>query len=218
MKNYLFIKNTYGNYETIYTDVQNVVQNVEFIINGVDVYKIAQDSDMRIYVGELIFASDSICEFSEMVDEFYKILEKYKEKEKDMKEFFLTHRITISNKVNREGFVYSKDLQTQLGMKKLEKLEDIEDRLGIDIVKLYKAHMQNVIYHKNRRSNKIEECNVFRSSIDRFANGIFTFTLILESINNEKRFAVTSDDYGKTWALTKEELKTKGENYGKERN
>lgn len=206
MKNYLFIKNTYGNYETIYTDVQNVVQNVEFIINGVDVYKIAQDSDMRIYVGELIFASDSICEFSEMVDEFYKILEKYKEKEKDMKEFFLTHRITISNKVNREGFVYSKDLQTQLGMKKLEKLEDIEDRLGIKLSTLIKA-VDDGIYSKEydsmRRVDLIRLELILGFPITKYE---YTFEgLCLYDDDLEECYEFK--DYGKTWALTKKEIK-----------
>lgn len=213
MKKYLFIKDTFGNYEPIYTEIQKATLDADFSINGVDVYKINHNNDDIIptYVGELIFASDYFYEFSEMVNEFYKILEKYKEKEKDMEEYFKLHRITPSNKVDRLRIIYSKDLQTQLGMKKLEKLEDIEDILGIDIVRLYKAHTQKIIYHKNRVSNEIDECNCVYSSITKYENDTCEFMLSLDNLNNEESYTVTPNDYGKTWALTKEELKDKKE-------
>lgn len=80
------------------------------------------------------------------------------------------------------------------GFEKLAKLEDIEEELGIDLVTLFKA-LKNGIYIKELGNNY-----PYWSFELRNTNGIgiviwwgYFSTLFLK-------------DYGKTWALTKEEL------------
>lgn len=89
---------------------------------------------------------------------------------------------------------------------KLGRLEDIEDKLGVDIVRLYKALTRNIIYYKNEISNEIDECECVYSSITKYENNIYAFMLLLKNLNNEESYMVATIDYGKTWALTKEEL------------
>ena len=215
MKKYLFIKDTYGNYEPIYTEIQDAVLNVDFFVNGVDVYKIVHDgsTDISNYIGELIFASDDLHEFSEMLTEFHKVEENLKEKEKRMKEYFKSHRITPSNKVNREYLVYSKDLQTQLGMKKLEMLEDFEEETGLDLILFAKANLQEKIYVKDDYGHIIE-CSVYNFFRNKMSDRIELYILltfgyrwngVMLKSNKELTYRV-KEDYGITWALTKEEL------------
>lgn len=73
---------------------------------------------------------------------------------------------------------------------KLQDLEDIEEELGIDLITLFKA-LKYGIYLKGRGNLKghILYCNCPMLS---FAHKIIKNQLI--------------EDYGKTWALTKEEL------------
>lgn len=220
MKKYLFIKDTYGNYKPICTDVQDAVLDVQFIIDGVKVYKIIRDNnDNRIsnYIGELIFASDDLHEFLEMLTEFHKIEENFEEQAKRMKEYFKSHRITPSNKVNREYLVYSKDLQTQLGMKKLEMLEDFEEETGLDLILFFKANMQEKIYVKDDYGHIIE-CSVYNFFRNKTSNRIELYILLtfgyhwngnMVKSNKELTYRV-KEDYGITWALTKEELETDG--------
>ena len=77
-------------------------------------------------------------------------------------------------------------------MSKLGKLEDIEEELGIDLVTLFKA-LKDGYYTNKTWGKEIEKRN---GSLE-YLDGI-----VLDSGLD----MVDLDDYGKTWALTKEEL------------
>ena len=80
---------------------------------------------------------------------------------------------------------------------KLAQLEDIEEELGIDLITLFKA-FQNTIYvkwdnEKIPHKDKVEE--IYFADFDEMC-----FML------SKTREAISVRDYGKHWALTKEEL------------
>ena len=82
------------------------------------------------------------------------------------------------------------------GIDKFEKHREIEKELGIDLITLYKAQTQG--FYIINVSNKIEKVRLSE----------WRFNLIKKEVhrvqwNNHLLFA----DYGKTWALTKGELK-----------
>ena len=92
---------------------------------------------------------------------------------------------------------------------KLGQLEDIEDELGIELITLFKA-LKNCIYIKIV-DNLMSE--YFKKPIGTIlkrqvlnANTIFITTRDLEYLD-ERKFTFSLKDYGKIWALTKEELK-----------
>ena len=75
---------------------------------------------------------------------------------------------------------------------KLCQLEDIEDELGIDLITLKKL---NKIWFKWENNNQVEKLYVFSADIIRG---------FVYAKRNGKTFTVSTKDYGKTWALTKE--------------
>lgn len=79
---------------------------------------------------------------------------------------------------------------------KLGRLEDAEDKLGIDLITSSKA-IQGI---KNRSVYDIEEkCEVFVNTIIYYGDD-----LIIKGYAINSTFLVK--EYGKTWVLTKEEL------------
>ena len=93
------------------------------------------------------------------------------------------------------------------GIQKLGKLEDIEEKLDIDLIILFKALTQGFIY--------IKENNNGISQIEKFGVGGILFD------KEDKVWRLTNDDvydgayrgsiatnknYGKTWALTKKDF------------
>ena len=90
---------------------------------------------------------------------------------------------------------------------KLGKLEDIEEEIGIDLITLFKTQMQDTIYYKGYQFDyKIKECYVINVARV-YRNRKPVYVLLL---NNDKwicGISVYASDYGKTWALTKKELK-----------
>lgn len=107
---------------------------------------------------------------------------------------------------------YSVDLRTCLPMEyeqiensnacvdKLGKLEDIEEQLGVDLITLFKAK-NNGFYVKSYCINRGEISFVLKTDIlyvDLMSWLIHT--------DYDNLFYVDFKDYGKTWALTKEEL------------
>ena len=78
---------------------------------------------------------------------------------------------------------------------KLGRLEDIEEDLGIDLVTLFKA-FENGVYYKI--DNEIEF-----GTVEHFVP-YMNKKLHLRPLYKELRLSLK--DYGKTWALTKEEL------------
>ena len=79
---------------------------------------------------------------------------------------------------------------------KLGKLEDIEDELGIDLITKNRIEKSQTLYHKDFGYEDIE--NVNRTNV---------FTGRYDMNGNE--IVYPFNQYGKTWALTKEELKGK---------
>lgn len=103
---------------------------------------------------------------------------------------------------------YSVDLRTCLPMEyeqiensnacvdKLGKLEDIEEELGIDLIALFRA-LNDGIYVIEDNDNYVVEDGI--RSIEHWGCG-WGITTDMESLE------LLFKDYGKTWALTKEEL------------
>lgn len=90
-------------------------------------------------------------------------------------------------------------------LKKLKQLEDIEEELGVDLVTLLKA-LNNDIYVKHEE--KILHCVV-----ENITNVVMNIDSLYYSENKkyDNNFLsqirqVLIKDYGKTWALTREEL------------
>ena len=78
---------------------------------------------------------------------------------------------------------------------KLGQLEDIEQELGIDLITLFKA-LKNGVYFENDKKHHIVALDLgcsgnYRLSYE-IVDGLFE--------------SVYTEDYGKTWALNKEEL------------
>ena len=82
-------------------------------------------------------------------------------------------------------------------MQKLGQLEDIEDELGIDLITLFKA-LKNGLY------------TTYRGEIDFMFSSDLSYEPTIKCILVRLHYhtiALELADYGKTWALTKEELK-----------
>ena len=82
---------------------------------------------------------------------------------------------------------------------KLELLEDIEEELGIDLITLFKALKQMFVFHKE--NVKIELIGIHFKSIK--SNELYLFGFVEDTVH---AVYLSLKDYGKTWALTKEEL------------
>ena len=81
---------------------------------------------------------------------------------------------------------------------KLGKLEDIEEDLGVDLIKLLTA---DKIYYK---AHGEIESNIFDVSF-------YSFLILVRVYHSpyrkdDEHFAFSFNDYGKTWAFTREEL------------
>lgn len=99
----------------------------------------------------------------------------------------LTEKMCNGEYLHSEASGYS----TEICLDKLGQLEDIEEELGIDLLTLFKA-IKNGFYAKD------ELGDIFFISSDMMKKQYEDSIKKLKDFNN---------DYGKTWALTKEELK-----------
>lgn len=89
---------------------------------------------------------------------------------------------------------------------KLGQLEDIEEGIGVDLITLLKALSQDTIYYKDYQFDyKIQECTVIYCMLV-YIKGKPVYALLLNNDNWPCGIHVYATDYGKTWALTKEEL------------
>ncbi len=98
--------------------------------------------------------------------------------------------------VDKDG-VSLHDQIIRSAFEKLGKLEDIEEELGIDLITLFKA-MKDGVYISDGHNNIEYQSPSFLRFTDCFFQ-IETDDGLYDSIHLYK-------DYGKTWALTKEEL------------
>lgn len=99
-----------------------------------------------------------------------------------------TYADVVKDCIDRENIVLTK----------LKHFEDIEDELGYDLITLFKA-LKNGFYVKKDSINE-----GFVSWVK--ARDIREFDMITKSITLFNYEFVYFKDYGKTWALTKEEL------------
>ena len=90
-----------------------------------------------------------------------------------------------------------KDLYWQIAGLELElkKYKDIEDELGIDLITLFNA-LKNGIYTKTKNGISFKRSNDLRIRPHTNQWQLYYFSYS----------RVFTKDYGKTWALTKEEL------------
>lgn len=115
-------------------------------------------------------------------------------------------RLTRKNKAGNYVFNFGITQDNKLLNNKLGQLEDIEDELGIDLITLFKAlKEQQPIYYVNGSIIKFEcfsnEYCYYYKDIDFKYKSLNIYKDIC-SLEESLYFK----DYGKTWALTKEEL------------
>ena len=96
-------------------------------------------------------------------------------------------RLTIKDKTIRDNF--------NAEYAKLADLEDIEEELGIDLITLFKALKQGGVYVKE--GNKVD-WGLMMKGFEIVGNG--------NEISLWSQVKLEPKDYGKIWALTKEEL------------
>ena len=105
---------------------------------------------------------------------------------------------------NIEEFTNNHKLRNSV-LNKLGQLEDIEEELGCDLITLFKALKQGYIYVKL-------EDGIIKREVDMldFKEGVrcVLFDKSCQLDNNMQCYQMLNyiQDYGKTWALTKEEL------------
>lgn len=87
-------------------------------------------------------------------------------------------------------------------VQKLGKLEDIEDELGIDLITLFKAlDLKQPIFVKDFQGACEFDDTIVSSKF--ITNG--KQLALVDNLSQESMY-LNLDEYGKTWALTKEEL------------
>ena len=87
------------------------------------------------------------------------------------------------------------DLNASRVMNKLGQLEDIEEELGIDLITLFKALRDGIYVHLQ------EPYGIIHDTIRPKFEGKYVY-LVLDTVDSQ----VCCRNYGKSWALTKEEL------------
>ena len=95
---------------------------------------------------------------------------------------------------------------------KLGKLEDIEEELGIDLITLFKALKDRQVIFKHIYG--LENPKIYLET-HKIAGLLFdgkNYGLWLYDNGFGDEFWVYTKDYGKTWALTKEELEDEKDN------
>ena len=106
----------------------------------------------------------------------------------------------VRNLITGKEIKYISNESDQTCVDKLGALEDIEEELGIDLVTLVKA--LNGLYYKFRPEDR--EISKMKVPMLRIINGEYCW--ICPKWMTTTWMSVLVKDYGKTWALTKEEL------------
>jgi len=119
----------------------------------------------------------------------------------------------LTEKVNNNYFIEDPDVDERKAINKLGELEDIEQKLGIDLVRYLRVRIDGAYFKVPK-----EICDEFPTSY--FEGGIVhlmvkDITALGVSVwfwdhwdatTESKEWFYPSEDLGKTWALTKEEL------------
>lgn len=107
------------------------------------------------------------------------------------------NRLTNSTKSIIEGTATPKDVhKEQLIYLKLKSLEDIEEKLEIDLITLFKALKQRYVFHEE--NVKIELLGLHIKSNELYLYGFVE--------NTTHAVYLSLKEYGKTFALTRKEL------------
>ena len=116
-------------------------------------------------------------------------------------------RLTEKEFVKKDYDIHEYDYQECIN--KLGQLEDIEDELGIDLITLFKALKQGFAYKfvQNDYNELYKKGFVKRLIISALFKYGEDYRLTLYDTLTCEPYCVFLKDYGKTWALTKEELK-----------
>ena len=95
-----------------------------------------------------------------------------------------------------EELDYDEDLTLTFALNKFAYLEDIEEEIGISLIKLSKAKKNGayVLYKQDKSIRFIEAKDINSIELDFFA------------LNTTYAGFLYFSDYGKTWALTRQEL------------
>ena len=90
---------------------------------------------------------------------------------------------------------------------KLSNLEDIEEELGIDLITLFKAIEKGIFVNTDKMYNS----EFVKKVLDKRKKYKPNFDFIDKDLEVEDFYGISVHlkDYGKTWALTKEELEGK---------
>lgn len=113
-------------------------------------------------------------------------------------------RLTDKNKIKELATLEkNKVLMTDADYKelKLGKLENIEEELGIDLATFIKIFEKGIFVKNESTNNKIEYWSPFDIKVIKS-----TYQTDICYIRSKKNKYVGCFNYGKTWALTKEEL------------
>ena len=92
---------------------------------------------------------------------------------------------------------YRKEIHNKLGQ-----LEDIEEELGIDLITLFKALKNGIYYFTSGGQLTKDFVWLFNNHINIGVNDGLSYSFMTAF----ERQILLFQDYGKTWALTKEEL------------
>lgn len=113
-------------------------------------------------------------------------------------------RLTDKNKIKELATLQNNNiLMTDNNYKelKLGQLEDIEEKLGIDLLTFVKIFEKGIFVKNESTNNKIEYWSPFDIKVIKS-----TYQTDICYIRSKKNKYVGCFNYGKTWALTKEEL------------
>lgn len=115
------------------------------------------------------------------------------------------------DKFTNSDYMCSRNAYDRTILNKLGQLEDIEEELGIDLITLFKALKNGIWSKKGDKVEKIEITDNLHLVLDCNGSTDKTNYWILDyyDMNSNRTESIDNwwiDDYGKTWALTKEEL------------
>lgn len=99
--------------------------------------------------------------------------------------------------------IHTREQLEKTAFKELETHQDIEEELGISLITLFYALKYGVYYYFGG-GNQLTRDNV--GLISDYVNMSFHEKLSYSFITGFERRILPFDEYGKTWALTKEEL------------
>ena len=118
----------------------------------------------------------------------------------------ITEKRAVSPQCDKDGnttkveFIAFKDIDE--AYKKLYKLENLEEELGIELITLFKALKYGVCYISNQNQLTHDYVWLFNNHISAEVHDKLSYSLMT---CNERRI-LSFEDYGVTWAIYRQEL------------